>query len=63
MYVKAVDEFTSVARSLDKHISRKRAFQRYAQHVLKNGSEFEITRLIRNLDVSPLIKSRKIVVA
>jgi site-specific DNA recombinase len=61
--VKAVEEFTVVARGFDKGLSPKKAFQRYARHILQNGTEFEVTQLIRNLDLSPLIKNRKIVVA
>ncbi len=61
--VKAVEEFTVLARGFDGGLSRTKAFQRYARHILQNGTEFERTQLIRNLDLSPLVKNRKIVVA
>jgi hypothetical protein len=59
---KAVDNFGSIARTVNSDFQPEEAFQHYARHILQTGSEFEITRLVRNLDIKLALHDRNFIV-
>ena len=47
----AIDKYTNMMRSSDSSYQKKEAFHGYARYVLQKGTDFERTRLVRNLNV------------
>lgn len=58
---KAVDNFRSIASTVNSSFEPKQAFTHYARHILQTGTEFEITRLVRNLDIKLALHDRKVI--
>lgn len=59
---KAIDNFGSIAQTVTSDFNSSQTFQQYARHVLQTGSEFEITRLVRNLDIKLALHNRTVIV-
>ncbi|HUD06246.1 MAG TPA: zinc ribbon domain-containing protein, partial [Candidatus Saccharimonadales bacterium] len=57
----AIDKFTAIVRTTDKKLNATQAFHSYAKYILKSGTNFELTRLIRNISCKLAIHERSIV--
>ena len=58
----AIDKFTKMIRSTDERYTDSVAIGSYIKYVIQEGSLFEKTRLIRNLDVKILLHDRKTII-
>jgi site-specific DNA recombinase len=56
-----IDKFTAIIRTNDQAFNINKAFRGYAKYILQSGSEFEMTRLIRNMNCKLAIHNRTIV--
>ena len=59
--INAINKFTSMIRTKDRSFKSSQAFQAYARYVLEAGSEFERTRLIRNISSNLAIHNRAVI--
>lgn len=57
----AISKFTKILKSTNDSYSERLAVGSYIKYVVRNGSDFEKTRLIRNLDSKLALHNRKIV--
>lgn len=57
----AIEKFTKILKSANKSYSEKLAIGSYIKYVVQDGTDFEKTRLIRNLDSKLALHNRKIV--
>lgn len=56
-----IEHFATIVRTVKEKHDPKEALHDYARYILKEGSEFELKRLIRNLKSEFAIKNRQIV--
>lgn len=59
----AVDKFSRMMRATHKSYGNKNLIGGYIQYVLLEGSDFEKTRLVRNLDIKLALHERKLVIS
>lgn len=57
----ALDKFALMMRSTHKGYGKKNMIAGYVKYVLQEGSEFEKTRLVRNLNISLALHEKKLV--
>jgi len=57
----AITKFTAIVRTTNSAFNQNRAFHEYATYVLKSGTDFEKTRLIRNISSKLAIHNRIII--
>lgn len=58
----AIDKFSRMMRATHKSYGNKKLIGGYIQYVLLEGSDFEKTRLVRNLNMKLALHDRKIVI-
>ncbi len=59
--ISAISKFTAMIKTTDKSFNSDTSFHIYAKYVLESGTEFEKTRLIRNISCKLAIHNRNII--
>lgn len=57
----AIDKYVAMMRSTHPTYAKKNLIPGYIKYVLEHGSEFEKTRLVRNLNVSLALRNKEVV--
>jgi DNA invertase Pin-like site-specific DNA recombinase len=60
-FIKAVEKYSDMMSSTNPNFVKSYAIHSYAKYVLEKGSDFEKTRLVRNLDTKLAIHNRTLV--